>query len=148
MEALRPCPTLHAAGNFCNCRRLPSLPPPARREGRRPGRNTNSFLISFHLRRQSIVEEEWRTDLLCYFLPNISRTGRNIGEGASEWGSTGSRNTNRSGGRALCVIFPLSGGRCAIHHLFCLSSALSRPAARCGGLGHTDPRDHSCGKMK
>ena len=34
-------------GSFCNCRLL--------RE--RAGRNTNSFLISFHLRRQSIVEE-------------------------------------------------------------------------------------------
>ena len=58
---------------------------PVRREGEGDrGEIPIHFSFLFICDVKALLEEEWRTDLLCYFLPNISRTGRNIGEGGSE----------------------------------------------------------------
>ena len=54
---------------------------PVRREGEGDrGEIPIHFSFLFICDVKALLEEEWRTDLLCYFLPNISRTGRNIGE--------------------------------------------------------------------
>ena len=53
MESLAALPDVACRRQFLQ---LSSTPfPSSLHEGGRPGRNTNSFLISFHLRRQSIV---------------------------------------------------------------------------------------------